>query len=442
MATFSYIALDKSGKKTSGSITAGDRGEAIRSLDRKGLRPTKLQQQAATEQESKPEAVKEKSQKKKAVKEWKKRPLKEEKKGGFFKKTAEATEGGAIKLSKAEVILFTEELSDMVAAGLQLEPALKSMENRQESGNLQKVSSRVRELVRDGTPFSKALQVSSPSFGPLYTNMAAAGEAAGVLDTILHKQAVYLKTIGELQNKIILAMIYPAFLILAGIGVTILFVTQLIPLLSNLLASIPGAKMPAGAQLLINLSDFIGKWWWVFLIIFILAGLLFKAWKDVPENVPKWHRMKLGIPLIGNVVSDRFYVQFLETMSNLVGNGLTLLRSLELTREATQNLFFKEKIEDVIEEVKDGRALSSSLVRAGHFPDLLIDMVSVGEQTGQIDQSLSKAAERYDKELNNSLQRIMALIMPIVLILIAFLIGMMAYLMLTAIFQTVNTLNT
>ena len=149
----------------------------------------------------------------------------------------------------------------------------------------------------------------------------------------------------------------------------------------------------------------------------------------------------MKLPLFGRVVEHRFFVQFLETMANLVGNGLPLLRALQLTRDATPNIHQQAHLDEMIELVGDGRSLSKSMLRAGIFPSLLIDMVAVGEQTGKIDQALQRAAVRYDKELNNSLQRIMALIMPAVLIVMALLIGTMAYLMITAIFQTINSLS-
>jgi type II secretory pathway component PulF len=169
--------------------------------------------------------------------------------------------------------------------------------------------------------------------------------------------------------------------------------------------------------------------------------VLFKAWKDAESNKPAWDRIKLGLPLVGKVVEQRFYVQFLETMANLVANGLPLLRSLELTRDATQNIHLRSHMNTMIEMVGDGRALSKAMIKVDAFPSLLIDMVSVGEQTGKIDQALRRAAVRYDKELNNALQRVMALIMPLVLIVMAVLIGSMAYLMITAIFQTISNLN-
>ncbi len=147
------------------------------------------------------------------------------------------------------------------------------------------------------------------------------------------------------------------------------------------------------------------------------------------------------MPLVGAVISSRFYVQFLETMANLVGNGLPLLRALELSRDATQNLSLRKQLNGVIDQVGDGRAFSKAMIRSGTFPPLLIDIISVGEQTGKIDQSLRRAAERYDKELDNDLKKVMALIMPSVLIMMALLIGSFAYLMITAIFQTISNLG-
>jgi type II secretory pathway component PulF len=314
------------------------------------------------------------------------------------------------------------------------------MENRQELGNLKAVSFKIRQIVRDGVNFSVALKKVSPSFGPLYCSLAAAGEASGALDDILKRQAHYLKTLAELQARLILAMIYPAFLILAGIGVSIIFITVLIPQLTALIQT-SGGKMPLGAAILIGASAFIKKWWLVMLLTLIASLIFFKAWKDNDANKPAWDRMKLRLPLIGPVITSRFYVQFLETMANLVGNGLPLLRALELSRDATQNRGLRGELDKVIAQVGDGRSFSKALVRNGAFPPLLIDMISVGEQTGKIDLSLRRAAERYDKELDKSLQRIMALVMPVVLIIMAGLIGTMAYLMITAIFQTISNLH-
>lgn len=419
MPSFSFKALSTSGTVQTGQIDAGDRNEALRLLDRRGLQPVSLKQSSTAVATKKP---------------------KKQKAAQRDSKVAE-TQSGEIKLKKADIIIFTEELSDMLGAGLQLEPALRTMENRQELGALKEVAERIRILVRDGTNFSVALKRVSPSFGPLYCSLAAAGEASGALDTILQRQAHYLKTLAELRARLMLAMIYPAFLILAGVGVTVVFVTILIPQLTQLIESAPGGKLPLPIQLLVNVTDHIGEFWYIYLILVIAGSIFFKAWKDNPENAPTWDRMKLKLPLAGPVISSRFYVQFLETMANLVANGLTLLKALELSRDATQNHALREALDEVIDQVGDGRSLSKAMVRTEKFPPLLIDMVSVGEQTGKIDQSLRRAAERYDKELDKDLSRIMALIMPAILIVMALLIGTMAYLMISAIFQTISNLN-
>jgi len=426
MPLFAYKALSSTGAVQSGQVDAGDRNEALRLLDRRGLQPVTLKQEAAG-------TVVHKKEKKIAEKIAAPKDKAED---------DDAIPEGPIRLKRPEVILFTEELSDMLGAGLQLEPALRAMENRQELGSLKAVAVKIRHLVRDGTNFSVALRRVSPSFGPLYCSLAAAGEASGALDTILKRQAHYLKSLSELQARLILALIYPAFLVFAGVGVTIVFVTVLIPQLTMLIESAPGGKLPLPIQLLVGASEHLAKYWYIYLILLVAGGLFFKAWKDNEENRPTWDRVKLKLPLMGPVIASRFYVQFLETMANLVGNGLTLLRALELSRDATQNLSLRSSLNQVIEQVGDGRSLSKAMIRTGNFPALLIDMVSVGEQTGKIDISLRRAAERYDKELDKDLKRIMALIMPVILIVMALLIGTMAYLMINAIFQTIENLNT
>ncbi|HEX7261144.1 MAG TPA: type II secretion system F family protein, partial [Luteolibacter sp.] len=429
MPLFAYKALAANGAVTTGEIDAADRPEALRVLDKKGLQPVNLKETAAAAPSKKP-AGGAKAKTEESV------PSKDKVDPAAEKPIPE----GPIKLKRQEVVLFTEELSDMLGAGLQLEPALKSMENRQELGNLKAVSYKIRQIVRDGVNFSVALKKVSPSFGPLYCSLAAAGEASGALDDILKRQAHYLKTLAELQARLILAMIYPAFLILAGIGVSIVFVTTLIPQLTSLIES-SGGKIPLGAAILIGISGFLQKWWIVIILTLLAAFIFFKAWKDNDANKPAWDRMKLKLPLIGPVITSRFYVQFLETMANLVSNGLPLLRALELSRDATQNRSLRAELDKVIAQVGDGRSFSKALIRNGAFPPLLIDMISVGEQTGKIDQSLRRAAERYDKELDKSLQQIMALVMPSVLIVMAGLIGTMAYLMITSIFQTISNLG-
>ena len=350
---------------------------------------------------------------------------------------ADAMPDGPVKLKRAQIVIFTEELSDLLNAGLQLEPALRVMESREELSGVKDVTRILRQEVRDGSSFSAALKKASPSFSELYRSLSKAGEISGALGTILQRQAHYLVTMQELQSKVMFAMIYPAFLFMAGVSVGLLFVVYLIPKLTMLLDS-TGADMPAIAKLMIDFSAFVKSYWWLFLLLLITGIIGFRAYISTEKNRPGWDEFKLKIPFVGGILSSRFYVQMLETLANLVGNGLPLLRALELSRNATQNLFLRKKMAEVIDLVGEGGALSRALKRVGFFPPLLIDMVGVGEQTGDIATSLEKAAERYDKELGRKIEALSALIQPVIVVVMAVIVGVMAYMMITVIFDTIG----
>lgn len=433
MAVFSYKALNSKGSVSQGEIDAADRTDALRLLDRKGLQPVSIKEASAVNAAS--------TKKPKAPVKTAPKPISRAASAeGEKAKPAEKSDG-LLKMKRAEVVMFTEELSDMLGGGLQLEPALLAMESRQELGNLKAIAQRLRQDVRDGMNFSNALRRTSAGFDQLYCSLAAAGEASGALDTILRRQAHYLKTLQELQSKFAQALIYPAFLVVSCIGVSVLLVTTLIPQLTSLIKSTPGAEVPLGAAIMIGGSDFLKAWWHVITLVLVAVAIFFKAWKDNPANKYAWDGMKLKMPLFGKMISSRFYVQFLETMANLVGNGLPLLRSLELSRDATGNLVMRKQLDQVITQVGDGRSFTKAMMRAGVFPPLLIDMVAVGEQTGKIDISLRRAAERYDREMAKDMQRLMALVTPVILVIMAGLIGSMMYLIFTSIFQTISGLS-
>ncbi len=418
MPTFAYKALRVDGTQTSGELIAGDRHGAMDLLDRGGLQPLMLD--LKTDQAKNGDSAS--NAKSKA-------------------KEDEIEITGPMRLKKAEIVLFTEELSELLGAGLQLEPALRVMENREELGKLKRLTKSLRQEVRDGTAFSAALAKASPSFGDLYCSLARAGEVSGALSTILKRQATYLTAIQELQSKVLMALIYPFFLIASGIAVVVLFITFLIPQLMGLLDN-TNSEMPAIGKLMIDLSDFIRAWWWIILggVIAVVFGFI--SYIKNPNNHEWWDETKLKIPLFGKVIKTRFFVQFLETLANLVGNGLTLLRALELSRDATPNLYLKKIISRIIEYVGDGSALSRTMKRVGFFPPLLLDIVAVGEQTGHIGESLERAANRYDRELEKDIAKISALIQPVIVVAMALLVGIMAYMMISVIFDTISGLNT
>jgi type II secretory pathway component PulF len=412
MPTFAYSAHGPSGT-VSGELTASDRADAFAQLAKKRLQPIKL---ALSGEGS----------------------LSKTKTAG--KESATALPTGSIKLKLPQVVLFVEELSELMAAGIQLEPALGTMERRRELSGVKVLASALRNKVRDGMSFSKAVAATSPSFGSLFCALATAGEASGTLPQILKRQAEYMRNIAALRGKVVGALIYPSFLMAAAIGVTVLFITYLIPKLMTLLNS-TGGKLPLAASVLLGVSDFAKAWWWLIAGIALTGFILFKSWANRPESAIPYAKLKLGLPLFGPVLKSRFYVQFLETLSNLVGNGLPMMNAMQLTQQATDNAYYQTELNPIIRHVGEGVALSKAMERSGIFPPLMLDIVSVGEQTGKLSEALARGAERFDRELSKKIEKLTAMIQPAIVTLMAGMVGVMAYLMVTTIFQTIGGIN-
>jgi general secretion pathway protein F len=412
MGTFSYQALDRGGKKTHGELEARSRSDVFRRLEEQGLQAVSIEQKEVSVK-----LLPETKTKKKVE------PL-----------------GGDVLLNRAQIILFTEELSDLLQAGLQLEPALAAMERRSELGGLKQVVTTLREKVKEGISFSTALKSVSTSFGELYCNLVSAGEISGSLPSILMRQATYLKTLDELRNRVIQSLIYPCFIIAAGIVLMVVFMTQLVPQLTRLLKE-TGKKMPFLTQLLIDLSDFVGQYGFFIIAFLLILGMAIWWYLQKPEGQLWWHEKQLRMPLIGGVVSARYYAQFSQTLANLVGNGIPLLNALKLMQPATPNLFFRRLLLKVVDVVAEGGSFSRALRGVGHFPPLFIDMVSVGEQTGDIAAAMEKVALRYDRDLTIKIQRLTALIQPTIIVIMALIVGLVAYAMISGIFQTISGLK-
>jgi type II secretory pathway component PulF len=411
MPLFTYSALGPSGMIT-GELTASDRGEAFALLGKKKIQPIKLE--AASEAQTTSKAK--------------------------TKASAEPITSGPIKLKLAQVVLFIEELADLVGAGIQLEPALATMERRRELSGIKTLATVLRGKVRDGMSFSKAVASTSPSFGNLFCALVSAGEASGSMSTILKRQAAYMRSLAALRSKVLAAMLYPAFLVVAALGVSLMFVLYLIPKLTEMLDS-TGGSLPFLAQVMLKASEVFKSTWWMFIIAGIASFILFRAWLARPESAIPWARFKLRLPLFGAIFKARFYVQFLETMANLLGNGLTMVHAMQLTHQAIENPHLQREFEAVQRHVGEGVSLSRALDRSGQFPPLLLDMVNVGEQTGDMPGALSRAAERFDRELGKNIDTLAACIQPLIVFIMAGMVGFMAYIMMSTIFETISSIK-
>ncbi|MFM8717945.1 MAG: type II secretion system F family protein [Chthoniobacterales bacterium] len=406
MPVFAYQALQAGGGKTSGEIEALSRQDAFNRLRQQNLQPFQLAIKGA-------EAA--------------------------AAAAAGVSDSGENILSRQQVLLFTEELCDLLEAGLKLDRALQVIEQRQDKSVLRNVAASARQSLREGATFSAALKKASPSFSELYCNMVKAGEASGTVPKILKRQVEFLTMMGELQRRVTSALIYPSVIFAAGIGLLVIFMTFLLPQLTVMLTK-TGKTLPLATRVLIGISEFFGSYWWVILIVLAASVLGFRHFTSKGEGLAWWDKTKLFLPGVGPLLRMRFYAQFTQTLSTLLNNGVSLMQAMQLIKNATPNVYLQGLLDRVADNVQDGAQLSRAIGRVQFFPPTLIDIVQVGETTGDLGAALERSAKNYDKQLSVVIERVTALIQPMVIVMVALFVGLVAYSMITGIMQTVSGL--
>ncbi len=409
MPAFAYTAIDSAGKRVSGNLAVRNKAEAYRQLEAKSLTPVAVQ------------------------------PVAEESgaKNARAKAKASAGAGGPVPLSRTLIILFTEELADLLDAGVQLEGALRILHERQTNKSIRTIAGILREEIREGTKFSTALKKASPSFDDLYRNLVAAGEASGSLSEILRRLALSLKQLFGLQQRVTSAMIYPSFLMVGCVVLLFVFSTVLMPKLTDLISK-TGQEFSLITELLIKFTDFMGAWWWLVLIVMITLVLGFRAYIGSASGRLWWDAYKMRIPAFGPVIAGRFYAQFCQTMANLVNNGVPLLSSLRLIARGTTNLYVKGHLEAAVVDVGEGTSLARSMEKSGAFPVSLIDRIAIGEQTGELGKAFTKAATKYDEDLDIRINRLTSIVPQAILVVMAVIVGVVAYSIMTTIFGSMS----
>lgn len=417
MPQFSYKALTQQGKQVKGILEALNRAQAYKELEGKQLQPLSLVD-------------------KKGAKNLVKQGVRRFKKRG---KQVEESEG--IRLSQKQIMFFTEELSDLLDAGLQLEGAMRIIEQRKEASSVKAVARSIRQLLREGVSFSDALRRVSPNFGELYCKLVTAGEQSGALSEILKRKLENLILVEELKGKITSALIYPAFILLAGIALMFIFMGYLVPKLTSLFEQ-SGKGLPFLTQMLITLSSFVAHYWWALAIG--IGGLAFGLIRLIKTDAGRmwWAQIQWKIPLAGKILSTGFFAQFAQTLGTLTANGIPLLGAIKLLEGTTNSTYLRGTLKESAMLVAEGTSLSQALGRGGVFPDDFLDMVVVGERTGKLPFALGKIANRFDKELNKSIERLTSLIQPVIIVVMAIVVGVVAFSMMSGIFQATASIQT
>jgi len=406
MPNFEYIALDSRGQETTGTLSAPNEAEAYQMLRRDGLYPTKVGEQG-----------------KGGVGAAAKRKATKSAKGG--KKKGGKSTGKATGRIKAKVLmLFTRQLATLVDAGLPLLKGLSVLSEQEPNKIMRSAIQTMADSVQTGSTFSESLGQHPKIFDKLYVNMVKAGELGGVLEVVLNRLAEYQEKAQKLKNKVVAAMVYPIIVMIIAVAIMIFLLAFIVPQFQKIFDEmLRGKPLPAITQFVINASDFVGH---QFHFLIIGFGVLFATWKLI-QMTPAGRRwidgVALKIPILGSVQQKTSIARFSRTLGTLVSSGVPILQALNITRDTAGNITVAEAIDKVHEAVREGETIVTPLEASKIFPPMVISMVQVGEETGQLPDMLMKVADVYDDEVDTAVAGLTAMLEPIMIVGLALIVG-------------------
>lgn len=339
-----------------------------------------------------------------------------------------------------QVLQFTQQLATLLGAGQPLDRALGILLELPDSLQARRVIERVREAVRGGTPLSTALEQQHGLFSRLYVNLVRAGEAGGNVHEALRRLADYLERSAKLRGRVINALIYPVILCVMVVASVGFLMAVVVPQFQVLFESL-NAELPWYSQLVLDLSLFVRAWWWALLLAAVLAALWLASRLRQPEARRALDARLLRLRFVGDLVARLDTARLARTLGTLVRNGVPLLNAIHLSRPVLGNRVLAEAVDAAAEEVKTGSGLGYALGRQKVFPRLAVQMVQVGEESGELDTMLLKVADTFDQETANALDRLMAALVPALTVLMTAVIAVIILSVLLPIYDLTNSIG-
>jgi type IV pilus assembly protein PilC len=326
------------------------------------------------------------------------------------------------RIGHKEIALFTRQFSVMIDAGLPLVQCLEILGSQQNNATFQKVLFQVRQDVESGATLADSLRKHPKAFDELYCNMVAAGEAGGILDTILQRLAQYIEKIVKLRSAVRSAMVYPVAVI--GIAVIVVWVIlwKVIPTFATLFEGL-GASLPLPTRITIALSNFIGAFWWAIFGAVGTSIFLLARYHKTHKGRRHIDGMLLRIPVLGGVLKKIAVARFCRTLGTLVASGVPILDGLEITARTSGNAIVEDAIMATRQSVEEGKTIAEPLKDTDVFPPMVVQMVAVGEQTGALETMLSKIADFYEDEVDEATANLLALLEPVMIVFLGAAIG-------------------
>jgi general secretion pathway protein F len=327
------------------------------------------------------------------------------------------------KLSTKDIVKFTSELATLVESGLPLDRSLTILIQLTEDNlKLNAVALNVLERIKAGKSLADSLEMENDVFSKFYLNMIRAGEMGGDLGGVLHKLFDYLERSQALKEKVTTALIYPGVLLIMSIVSILVMLTFVVPQFRDMFES-AGQALPLPTQIVVAVADAIRNDWWIVLLVVIVIWQLIKWQLANPLRKQDFDGYLLKIPLFGEIILIKEVAVFTRTLGTLLGNGVSILKSMVIVKEIIINKVLIELVDKAEMQVKEGKNLSIALAKLELFPKLAIQMIKMGEETGRLEEMLIKVADIYDKQLSNSIQRMLALLEPVLIIFLGLMIG-------------------
>ena len=319
------------------------------------------------------------------------------------------------RLNQKEIGILTRELATLIEAGLTLDRSLQVLIELTPEEHLVRVLTDLQQRVRGGATFSSALEAQEGQFPRLYINMVKAGEAGGALDQVLDRLADYLERTAELRATVTSALVYPSILLFVAALSVILLLVFVVPQFTALFADM-GANLPLPTRIVVGAGDLFRNYWWAMLVVVAIIAVVLERWLQDEQVRARFDHRVLDLPLFGDLIWKMETARLAHTLSTLLKNGLPLLSALTLAKEVVSNRRVSGLLDEAGEDLKHGRGLAGPLVRLKALPDLALQMIRVGEESGALDGMLAKVASIYDRETKASVQSMLTLLEPVLII--------------------------
>lgn len=398
MPTFSYTARAANGELKKGTLDVKDRDEVVAQLKRQRLVVVNVKEESK----------------------------------------AKSSFGGGI--SMRDIVIFTRQFSTMINAGLPLVQALDILAKQTDNKSLAETTKAVVADVESGNTVADALAKHPKAFTDLYVNMVAAGEAGGILDTILNRLATFLEKNDAIVRKVKGAMVYPAVIFsVAGIAVAVLLIF-VIPIFQGMFASV-NMELPLPTQIVIGMSSFLKGYWWALIVAAVVAQQAFVRYYKTEGGKLVVDRFLLRMPILGDMLRKSAVSRFTRTLGTLISSGVSILDGLEITAKTSGNRVIQDAILESRASIAGGDTISAPLAKSAVFPPMVISMIAVGEQTGGLDEMLTKIADFYDDEVDAAVGALLSAMEPIMIVVLGTIVGGMVVAMYLPIFSMINAVQ-